>query len=45
VLYGGSVNEKNARELFIGGTVDGFLVGGASLHADNFISIVKQTVI
>ncbi len=42
ILYGGSVNEKNARELFVEGAVDGFLVGGASLHADVFIDIIKQ---
>ena len=41
VLYGGSVTGKNARELFVNGTVNGFLVGGASLHADEFIQIVK----
>lgn len=41
ILYGGSVNEKNARELFVEGTVDGFLVGGASLHAEEFANIVK----
>ena len=40
VLYGGSVDEKNARELFVGGTVDGFLVGGASLHAKTFRDII-----
>lgn len=44
VLYGGSVNEKNARELFAEGMMQGFLVGGASLHADSFSSIVKQTL-
>jgi triosephosphate isomerase len=41
VLYGGSVNEKNAMELFVDGMMDGFLVGGASLHPDEFIHIVK----
>lgn len=43
ILYGGSVNGKNARELFTLGTVDGFLVGGASLHAEEFTQIVKAT--
>ncbi len=43
ILYGGSVNAKNAQELFVNGTVDGFLVGGASLHADEFTQIVKAT--
>lgn len=41
VLYGGSVDKKNARELFEEGTIDGFLVGGASLHPDEFVDIVK----
>lgn len=41
ILYGGSVNAKNAEELMEGGTVSGFLVGGASLHADEFGGIVK----
>ncbi len=44
IIYGGSVNPKNARELFIEGNVDGFLVGGASLHADDFLQIVKATI-
>ena len=44
LLYGGSVNEKNARDLFVEGTVHGFLVGGASLNAESFTSIVKQTI-
>lgn len=44
LLYGGSVNEKNARELFTEGKMQGFLVGGASLRADAFASIVKQTL-
>ncbi len=42
IIYGGSVNPKNARELFVDGMVDGFLVGGASLRADEFIQIVKS---
>jgi triosephosphate isomerase len=41
ILYGGSVNAKNAEELIRDGTVSGFLVGGASLHADEFGGIVK----
>lgn len=41
ILYGGSVNGKNAEELFVDGTVDGFLVGGASLRADDFGAIVS----
>jgi triosephosphate isomerase (TIM) len=44
LLYGGSVNEKNAKELSLCGSMDGFLVGGASLNADSFINIIKQAV-
>ena len=41
VLYGGSVNAGNARELFSGADVDGGLVGGASLKSREFTEIVK----
>lgn len=41
ILYGGSVNEKNARSLFELPDVDGGLVGGASLVAQQFLEIVK----
>lgn len=41
ILYGGSVNEKNARDLFEMPDVDGGLVGGASLNAQQFVEIVK----
>ena len=39
ILYGGSVNEENAAELFSMPDVDGGLVGGASLDAGRFIAI------
>jgi len=41
ILYGGSVNKENAGELLEVGKADGFLVGGASLKAQEFSSIVK----
>lgn len=41
ILYGGSVNEKNAVSLFAMPDVDGALVGGASLNAQQFVEIVK----
>lgn len=41
ILYGGSVNEKNASTLFTMPDVDGGLVGGASLNAQQFLEIVK----
>lgn len=40
ILYGGSVNENNARELMSARDIDGVLVGGASLKADSFAKII-----
>ncbi|MBU6378595.1 MAG: triose-phosphate isomerase [Gammaproteobacteria bacterium] len=40
VLYGGSVKPGNARELFSMSDVDGGLIGGASLKAEEFVAIV-----
>ena len=45
VLYGGSVNAKNAKNLAAINNIDGFLIGGASQKANNFIDIVKKTII
>lgn len=39
ILYGGSCNPKNAQELFSMEDVDGGLIGGASLKANDFIQI------
>ena len=44
LLYGGSVKPDNARELHREGGMNGFLVGGASLKADDFISIITATL-
>jgi triosephosphate isomerase len=41
ILYGGSVKAANAQELRSIPDVDGFLVGGASLKADEFIAIAR----
>lgn len=41
ILYGGSVNAKNAQELFSCPDVDGGLVGGASLKSREFVDIAK----
>jgi len=41
VLYGGSVKPDNAAELFAQSDVDGGLIGGASLKAEQFNAIVK----
>ena len=43
VLYGGSVNSKNIRELKLIRSIDGFLIGGASQEAKKFIDIIKKT--
>jgi triosephosphate isomerase len=41
ILYGGSVNAANAKALFACPNVDGGLVGGASLKADDFMTIIQ----
>ena len=43
VLYGGSVNTKNIRDLKIISNIDGFLIGGASQDSKKFIDIIKKT--
>ena len=43
VLYGGSVNPKNIRDLKSIKNIDGFLIGGASQEAKKFIDIIKKT--
>lgn len=42
ILYGGSCNAKNARELFAQTDVDGGLIGGAALKAADFIEIARS---
>jgi triosephosphate isomerase len=44
ILYGGSVKASNAAELLHIPDVDGALVGGASLKADDFIPIIKAAI-
>ena len=41
ILYGGSVKPSNAKEIFSQPDVDGGLIGGASLKADDFVAIVN----
>ncbi|MGB5609115.1 triose-phosphate isomerase [Eudoraea sp.] len=41
ILYGGSVKPSNAQEIFSKPDVDGGLIGGAALVADDFIAIIK----
>ncbi len=42
ILYGGSVKPENAKELSEQENIDGFLVGGASLKVNSFISIIQS---
>ncbi len=44
VLYGGSVKPENAKELSMIPSVNGFLIGGASLKLDSFLSIYDNSV-
>jgi triosephosphate isomerase len=41
ILYGGSCNKDNAKELFSNPDVDGGLIGGASLSVNNFLPIIE----
>ena len=41
ILYGGSVKPNNAQEIFSKPDVDGGLIGGAALNADDFFAIVN----
>ena len=43
ILYGGSVNPQNIKNLKEINNIDGFLIGGASQSAKKFIDIVKKT--
>ena len=47
ILYGGSCNAKNALDLFAQADVDGGLIGGASLKAEDFVTIIEaaETVV
>lgn len=42
ILYGGSVNSKNSADYLKNSGVNGLLIGGASLNAEEFIQIVKS---
>lgn len=42
ILYGGSCKPSNAKDLFVNNDVDGGLIGGASLKADDFIEIINS---
>jgi triosephosphate isomerase len=42
ILYGGSVKPANAKEIFSKEDVDGGLIGGAALNADDFVALVNS---
>ena len=42
ILYGGSCNPNNAKDLFTQKDIDGGLIGGASLKVDDFLSIINS---
>jgi triosephosphate isomerase len=44
ILYGGSVKASNAAELFAMPDIDGGLIGGASLVAEDFLAICRAGV-
>jgi len=44
ILYGGSVKSDNSKELLAQPNINGVLVGGASLKAEEFIGIIKNAV-
>jgi triosephosphate isomerase len=41
ILYGGSCSPANAKELFGQSDIDGGLIGGASLKAEDFLAIIN----
>ena len=41
ILYGGSLDPSNAKSILELRGVDGGLIGGASLKADSFLSIIR----
>lgn len=45
IIYGGSVNVKNAKEILSACGIDGALIGGASLKSDDFSEIVKTAAL
>ena len=42
ILYGGSVNAENCRDLLAREDIDGFLIGGASLDPESFLRIIRS---
>ncbi len=44
IQYGGSVKPSNAKELMSQPDIDGLLIGGASLKAEDFVAIVEASI-
>lgn len=44
ILYGGSVNSKNAQDFIEKGAVDGLLIGRTSLNAKEFLKLIKSLI-
>lgn len=44
ISYGGSVEPDNAAALMSRPGVDGALIGGASLHADPFLAVIRAAI-
>ena len=44
IQYGGSVKPSNAKELMLQPDIDGLLIGGASLKAEDFVAIVEASI-
>ncbi len=42
ILYGGSVNSENVKDYLVKNSVNGFIIGGASLNSKEFIKIIKE---
>ena len=44
VIYGGSVNPENIKDLSKISEIDGFIIGGASTNPKKFIDIIKKSI-
>ena len=44
ILYGGSVNQKNVKQIVKIKEINGFLIGGASLSVKKFVDIIKKSI-
>ena len=44
IIYGGSVNPENIKDLSKISEIDGFIIGGASTNPKKFIDIIKKSI-